>query len=652
MVMYLAFGVSVIFLLIGTRYKMKFYGVGFREGSSLLWAALKKKWGRVLRDHVAQGRVMEKLFPGSVHLLIYSGIVVLFAGTTLVFLDYDILGFFGVKILQGGFYLGYEIVLDLLGAVFLTGLLLALFRRFIQKPQSLGIRWDDVLVLSGLIFVGLSGFVLEGMRIGMKPVEWQSSSFIGASISSYLAAFPQPILLQVYQALWWSHSLLAFGLLALTPFTKLGHLVGSWANSIVQQPKPMGVLNTPFRLKELMEKETFDVKVGLITTSDLGWRDRLSLDVCVDCGRCEEVCPASAAGRDLSPRLLVQDLSRQAHRDYAARVVSRVIEGAVREDEVWSCTACTACVRVCPVSINQLDFIVELRRGLVSENRIDEKKKAFLAGIDNSYNPFGLPTGERVGWLKQEGVPLTSETPGAEYLYWIGCQSSYDQRCRAVVRAMVKIMRTAGLSFSVLGAEEKCSGEPVRRLGEEGRFQQLALENIEVIKKHGVKKIVTHCAHCFNTLRNEYPELGGDFKVVHHSELLAELIQSKRIKLREGRAKITFHDPCNLARANKIHDAPRTVLGSLQGSEMVEMKMNRENTFCCGGGGANPWYTVPEKVKISQLRTSQAEETGAQILSVACPFCLTMFEDTTRGNTHLRVQDIAETVSEHLQPST
>jgi Fe-S oxidoreductase len=277
-------------------------------------------------------------------------------------------------------------------------------------------------------------------------------------------------------------------------------------------------------------------------------------------------------------------------------------------------------------------------------------KRAFLENIARSNNPFGLPQSERQSWLTEMGVPTVRENPGAEYLYWVGCQGSYDPRARKITSSVIEILKSAKVSFAVLGNEEVCTGEPVRRMGEEAKFQELALRNIETFKSAGTKKVVVHCAHCFNTFLNEYPEFGGDFEVIHHSQLIWELIKSGRLKQGGKPGKVTFHDPCNLGRMNGVFDEPRAVLAALEGLELVEMKRNRSNGFCCGGGGANVWYEVPEKKKVGVIRVEEAVQTGAETIAVGCPFCVTMFEDAAKsiGNEKLVVKDIAEIVAETL----
>jgi len=278
-------------------------------------------------------------------------------------------------------------------------------------------------------------------------------------------------------------------------------------------------------------------------------------------------------------------------------------------------------------------------------------KRAFLENVGRANNPFGLPQQDRQSWLVEAGAPTLKTNPHPEYLYWVGCQGSYDPRGRKLTQAVVRILDAARVNYAVLGNEEACTGEPVRRMGEEARFQELALKNIESIARSGAKKVVVHCPHCFNTFLNEYPEFGAKFQVIHHSQLIGELVAQGRLKLEKREGAVTFHDPCNLGRVNGVYDAPRDVIKAAEGFEIVEMPRNREKSFCCGGGGANVWYQVPEKTKISALRMEEAVKTGAKMLAVACPFCITMLEDAAKGpKGGLEVRDIAEIIAERLPP--
>lgn len=388
--------------------------------------------------------------------------------------------------------------------------------------------------------------------------------------------------------------------------------------------------------------------MGYRTIEEMDWVQRLGVAACVNCGGCEEACPAWAAGRNLSPRRLVQDLRHELFRRFGPSGDGELIPRRVREDEVWSCTACGACVSICPAGVDPVDLLVDLRRSLVGKNRLDDQKARFLERVARQRNPLGLPGRSRFDWLRQEGVPVW-DASRVDYLYWVGCQSAYDERCRRVVRAVLKILRYAGIKVAVL-ASEQCSGEPVRRLGEEGRFQELALENIENLKSAGVQTILTHCPHCFNTLKNEYGFLGGTFDVLHHTQLISVLVEQGRLRLDRGsRAVVTYHDPCNLGRLNGVYDEPRRALAAVPGLQFREMTLRRDRSFCCGGGGANPFYRVPERKRISDLRIDQAQATGASLLAVGCPFCLTLFEATpAAGAFAMEVRDVAEVVADAL----
>jgi Fe-S oxidoreductase/nitrate reductase gamma subunit len=647
--MYVVFLVSGIVMLYGLYSHLRSYGIGLLEFFGLIRRDFLKKLARFLKWGVGQRKVLATDSGGAMHGAVFFGFLMLLIYTTLIFIESDFLRpLLGFAFLQGNFYLTLEFLGDTLGIAFIVGLFIAIYRRFLRKLEKLETKWDDYLVISMLVWIGLSGFLVEAFRFIMVPSDGAIFSPVGDALSmavSTVATFGSQAP-TIYQGLWWAHMLSVMALIAITPYTKLIHVFTSGFNVALAPIKPMGRLNTPFNLAKMLESGEVGTPPSVHKSSDFAPLQLLALDACTNCGRCQEVCPAYISGRDLSPRVVVQDLGG----DIGAGRGDVFASGVIRETELWACTMCNACVSVCPVFINQVDYIAEYRRTLVTENKIDGTKKIFLENVARNNNPFGLPQADRQGWLTQAGVPTVRQNPNAEYLYWIGCQSSYDSRGRGIPLAMIKILRAASVNFAILGNDEMCTGEPVRRMGEEGRFQELAMKNIETIRGAGAKKVVVHCAHCFNTFKNEYPEFGGDFEVIHHTQLISQLISEGKLKLGGFNKKVTFHDPCNLGRMNGVFDAPRAALGAAGGLELLEMKRSKMTSFCCGGGGANVWYQVPEKKKISVLRVEEARSTGAEMLAVACPFCITMFEDATKatGSEGFAVRDVAEIVADAI----
>jgi Fe-S oxidoreductase/nitrate reductase gamma subunit len=648
-VMYTVFFICGCIMLYGLYRHIRSYGIGVGQFLGLAARDVRRKAGRFLEFGVGQRRVLRDRGGGTMHGALFFGFLMLLAYTTLIFLQTDILPIFTPFVfIQGPAYLTLEFLGDTLGAAFIVGLMIAIYRRFVARLEKLETKRDDYLILGMLVWIGVSGFVVEGLRLAVQPVSWAAFSPLGDAFSGLFSAAPllaaAPTL---YQGFWWAHMLSVMALIAAAPYTKLVHVFTSGANVALAPVKPIGRLETPFNLRKMIESGHVETPKNVSATADFSPLQLLALDACTNCGRCEEVCPAHSSGRDLSPRVVVQDLGGDMRSGGTGDVFSK---GVIREAELWSCTMCNACVSVCPVFIDQVDYIAEFRRTLVSENKLDGKKRLFLESVAKYGNPFGLPPAERQAWLAELGVKTIRERPGAEYLYWLGCQSSYDPRAKSVARAVVKILQEAKVDFAVLGSEETCTGEPVRRMGEEGRFQELVMKNTEMLVGYGVRRVIVHCAHCFNTFLNEYLEFGGRFEVIHHSQLMAQLVRDG--KLRPGRmeGKVTFHDPCNLGRINGVFDEPREVLGSIDGVTMKEMARSRANSFCCGGGGANVWYEVPEKKKVGVVRAEEALATGAETLAVGCPFCITMFEDAfkTLGGRPMEVRDIAELVADSL----
>ena len=650
-VLYSTFGVSLVVLLYGLLRHLRSYGIGIGQFVRLVFKDLRVKLGRFVKYALGQRRVVQDTGGGVMHGALFYGFLVLLAYTTLIFIQDDIMPVFtGYHFLQGDTYLTLEFLGDTFGIAYIIGLAVAIYRRYVKKLEKLETAFDDSFVVAFLIWIGISGFVIEALRFIIQPVSWASYSPVGNALSSVVASVPGLVANApaLYEGFWFAHMFSVMFLIAIVPWTKLIHVFTSGFNIALAPVHPMGKLPTPFSLQKMVESGQTEVPPNYRGAQDFAPLQKLALDACTNCGRCQEACPAYASGRDLSPRLVVRDLSKQNRLEPKGDAFAL---GTVRENELWACTMCNACVHACPVFIDQVDYITEFRRTLVAESKLDGKKKIFLENVGRSGNPFGLPQQDRMSWLVALGVPTIKENPGAEYLYWVGCQSSYDPRSREVAKAVVKVLKSANVSFAVLGNDEVCTGEPVRRMGEEGRFQELAMRNIETLKGAGVKKVIVHCAHCFNTFRNEYPEFGGDFEVVHHTQLFSKLALEGRLPKAALDMAVTFHDPCNMGRINGVVEEPRRALSSLQGVKLREMGRTREKSFCCGGGGANVWYEVPEKKKIGVIRVEEARATGAETIAVACPFCITMFEDAVKalGDERTKVMDVAELMAKAME---
>jgi len=644
-------GFAVVFLY-GLYRRVRLY---FRGCGSPKFDRLQERVFRTLTNVFAQRKVVKKSYPGLMHLLIYSGIFVLLIGTTLVMIDSDLwVPLFHQQILVGYFYLTFESVLDAFGLVAIGGLVIAIIRRVVSRPPNLPTSRDDVFIYSLLIVILSTGYLLEGIRLAVDKPAWAPWSFVGYQVALILEnrGLAGPGIVGFYQGLWWFHALLAFIGVASIPYTKLFHLITSPLNGLFIHLRPKGQLSTPFDLRQLLASGNFDVKVGAAAISDFSWQQRLSFDSCTQCGRCTNACPATASGTLLSPMHLILKLRdlmlTQGHLDGGSPVISSV----VNPEELWACTTCRACVNECPVLIDHVDAIVDMRRHLVGEGKLDRAKRDLLTNLNNVANPYGLPQSDRMKWAEALNVKTAKEQAEFDVLYWVGCSGSYDPRNQAVSRAIVKILQAANINFVILGTEEKCNCEVARRIGEEGRFQQSAIELTELFKKYNVKTVLTQCPHCFNTFKNEYREFGTEFQVIHHSQFIEQLIQSGRLKLKGGSEKvITFHDPCYLGRYNGVFDSPRGVISSLAPTRFTEMKRSREESFCCGAGGANFWYKVEQKRKVGAIRFEEAQQTKANVLATACPFCTSMLEDASvsaDAKQSVAVRDIAELVADQI----
>jgi Fe-S oxidoreductase len=409
-------------------------------------------------------------------------------------------------------------------------------------------------------------------------------------------------------------------------------------------------MSVPFTLADVMSGRTdaSQIRVGVSSVGEFDSSQRLSYDSCVEIGACEASCPATAAGRPLSPRALVRKVSLLA-KSPAGQSADPFT--SVGEDELWSCTSCGACVASCPVSVDHLGVIYDLRRGLVAKGKLDKEKSTMLENLAQHQNPYGFKNSTRGEWAAGLGVDLLSANPGAEYVYWVGCLSSFDQRAQRVAKALARIMKQAGLSFAIMAGDEVCTGDPARRLGEEGRYQELAYQNIEKLNSYGVKKIIATCPHCFNALKNEYPGFGGKYEVIYHTQLISDLIKQGKVRVPADKVQqisVTLHDACYASRYNNIFEEPRHILDASV-ADVREMGRKKEKTFCCGAGGSNYWFKVPQHRSIAGIRTEEAAETGAKEIATECPFCLSMLDDASKvSNAGMEVKDVAEIVAECL----
>jgi Fe-S oxidoreductase len=409
---------------------------------------------------------------------------------------------------------------------------------------------------------------------------------------------------------------------------------------------------------DLENSETF----GVGSLTELAWKDLFDTYNCTECGRCTSRCPANMSGKELDPKWLILHLRERLFEEApallgqaGAKAPEKALVGDVIHDNVlWACTTCRWCVDACPVFIEHVPKIVDMRRWLVlTESRFPNELQPAFRNLETNGNPWQMSWQTRADWAQDLGVRRMADVAEAEYLYWVGCYGSFDERNKKVARALVRVLQAAGVDFAILGNEEKCTGEPARRLGHEYLYQTLAQGNIETLKQYKFQTIVTACPHCFNTIRNEYPQFDGHFRVIHHTQLLDDLIRAGR--LRPGRRdgeRITYHDACNLGRYNDIYDEPRRVLAEVTRGELVEMRLNRAKGFCCGGGGGRAWVEEHEGRRVNQLRVEQAMEVKPDILASACPFCLTMFEDGVKAKEvgdRIRTRDIAELLAERLE---
>jgi Fe-S oxidoreductase/nitrate reductase gamma subunit len=606
-----------------------------------------------LRAGLQMRTLLEDRAAGMMHSAIYFGFLVLFLGTVTLEIDHLLPN--NLKFLEGAVYQGYSFTLDLFALVYLGGLAWAAVRRYGTRPWRIRSKTkpEDGAILLTLALIGVTGLAVEAARIAVdgRP-DWEIWSFVGYPLSFLV---PLGDAAGIHQALWVVHILAFVLFLVVLPTTKLRHMVTSPVNMYFgPKDRPKGAMR---EMPNLMEADDIE-SVGASVVGEFTWKQLLDTDACTVCGRCTSVCPANTTGKPLDPREIVLKLGEVAAAtgnpptsapvgvDDEIVVTSDNVFERITAEELWACTSCRACDEICPVDIEILDKILDMRRylSLMEAEFPSELGKAYVS-LENSSNVYGMSQNNRGDWTDQLDFPVKIlGEPGveAEFLYWVGCAGSFDDRNQKVTISTARLLHEAGVDFAILGPRELCTGDPARRTGNEYVFQGLALQNIETLNDLGITKIITQCPHCFNTLGNEYPQFGGEYEVIHHSELLMRLVDDGLVSPKSNGQTVTFHDPCYLGRHNDVFVAPRSVVDSV--GERVEMPRNGTRSFCCGAGGGRMWMEEQTGKKVNIERSEEAIATGADVVATGCPFCFVMMDDGVKelgADETVQVMDIA-----------
>jgi Fe-S oxidoreductase len=599
---------------------------------------------------LGQRKLLQRLVPGLIHAAIFWGFLVLFPTILIAMIgavDRDAtLPWLGH---QGWFAL----LVDVFAVLVLAGVIGAAAIRKLQRPKRFeGSHLGEADLILALIAGIVTTLLLwHASRIALGLNEWPASA---SPVSDALSGlFADNTASEVLERVFvWAHVLIILSFLAYLPHSKHLHIATAAVNVF------FGRTGAPGRLEPLrFDVPEEEMRFGAGTVPDLTWKQTLDTFSCTECGRCQDVCPAWTTGKELSPKLLIMALRDQVFEEGpqllrgADGEFQPLVPGAVTDNVVWDCVTCGACVRECPVSIEHIDHIVDLRRHLVMvDSSFPSEAEQMLRDVERASNPWGKPQTERADWAERLGVRvLEPGDPAPDLLYWVGCAASFDERARTAAESTARLLQTAGVDFAILGPREACTGDPARRMGNEYLFQAYAEQNVSTLNEAGVTKVVASCPHCFNTLGNEYPDFGGSYEVVHHSELLADLVREGRLEPSGNGGSITYHDSCYLARHNDVLEGPRELVAAV--GEPIEMSRSGKRTFCCGAGGAHMWMEE-RGGKINEERAREAAETGAEALAVACPFCTVMLDDGVRQRgDELRVVDVATLLAESLHGS-
>ena len=621
-----------------------------------------KRIGNVVKIAFGQSKLLRDPFAGTVHFLIFWGFMLFL----FVVVEAIIQGFYSSFSLSflGPVYSIITFVVDIFGVLVILAVITALVRRYflniprLQVDKSASLDATVILILILIVVVSMFAQNIAGIAKNGFVQHTYEVRPVSAFFASIFFNNPSSGTGFVYEFSWWVHIITIFGFMNFLPYSKHLHVITSIPNTYFANLEP--VRNT---LKSLDLEDENAESFGAADIEHLSWKQILDGYSCTECGRCTDACPAHTAGKSLSPKEIIVNI-RQRTKDKAPLLVKGDTEGEqfqktlvhdyVTDKVLWQCTTCMACVQECPVMIEHLDSIVDMRRDLVlTESQFPSGLNNVFKSLETNFTPWAFNSADRAEWAEGLGVKTMAEDPNCDYLFWVGCAGSFDDRYKKVSQAFVKLMQKAGVEFRILGTQEKCNGDTARRLGNEYLAQMFIMENVETLNHYKVKKIVTACPHCYHSLKNEYKQFGGHYEVFHHTELIDELISSGKISLNEnGKLKATYHDSCYLGRYNEVYNAPRNSLKGIRNLNLIEMNRHKDRGFCCGAGGGRMFLEDEEGGRVNEERTREALETGANTVASACPFCMTMLTDGVKHfekTEEVSVKDIAEIVYENMK---
>ncbi len=653
-------GVAVFFILLiilfafgfGRRYLI--WKLGQPDDRSGGWWT---RFAGTLAVAVANIRIIRpgELYPGTMHALMFGGAALLIIGKIVRLFSYTV----ELSTPPQPVFLYFSLISEIGGALIVIGGIMAVIRRYVLKPSRLDNKPEDSLIYIWAFIIILTGFMVKGYRIAISevsPTDWALWSPVGYLISHIFPTFlteAKNEILVWHRAL--IHTVPAFILLGYiwVNRSRLQHILLSPLNVFYRSLKPRGALiPIDFEKTELF---------GVSKIEEFTWKQLLDLDACTRCGRCQDACPANFSGKALSPKQIIQDLESHLQEVYQIPLLKKpadsrrdMISEVITEEAIWDCTTCRACQQACPIYIEHVDKIIDMRRNLAMErSQFPESAQDALKSLGTRGHPYRGTTATRTTWCEGLEVKTMSVDSDVEILYWVGCSAALDDRNMKVAQAMAKILKAAGINFGILGDEEACCGDPARRMGDEYLFQTLCQQNIEILKGYGVKKILTTCPHCFNSLKHECPQFDGNYEVIHHTQLIAGLLRDGRLKIGGNNAKnAAYHDSCYLGRYNDIYEEPREILRAFHGIRRVELPRRRTNSYCCGGGGGHMWMEEEPDKRVNMRRVEEIIGAEVDCVATACPYCLTMFEDALKAKEaeeSIKAKDLSELVAEALE---